>query len=190
LGAIFSSVTFSDSEEDGTSLSRSARLPTTHSSSQSSQQFQGSFYIRDSNFADEDGLYEIETACFNTPYPRKFFRSFSSNKYQYLKASTTDNGMLTGYIAYRIRREEFTMEIVSLAVSPKYRRFGIAKGLMNYAIRKAEESRVVDSILLHVSIFNFPAQRLYRSLGFVPSSWIKNYYESENEDALYFIFEF
>lgn len=42
-------------------------------------------------------------------------------------------------------------------------------------------------IWLHVSIFNFPAQRLYRSLGFVANSWVTNYYESENEDALYLV---
>ncbi len=87
---------------------------------------------------------------------------------------------IIGYITLRIRKN--WTEVTSLAVSSSARGYGIGRQLMERMMDLANAYET--NIKLHVSVFNNAAMALYKSLGFVPSKWILDYYQREEEDAI------
>ncbi len=73
-------------------------------------------------------------------------------------------------------------EIANVAVLPKFWRQGVARALMQTALDKAAQLGLTR-IMLEVRASNEPAQRLYRSFGFVEEGRRPRYY-SNGEDAL------
>jgi ribosomal protein S18 acetylase RimI-like enzyme len=60
---------------------------------------------------------------------------------------------------------------------------------MNFAMGNAKED-LAEKVYLHVNVENIAALSLYRSLGFQPHTWIDDYYESEEKDGLFMVFNF
>ncbi|ADB57514.1 ribosomal-protein-alanine acetyltransferase [Archaeoglobus profundus DSM 5631] len=89
-------------------------------------------------------------------------------------------GKVVGYIAVMdIDRE--TSKIVSLAVKKEFRRKGIGTKLLSTAIERCKE-RGKKKIILEVRVSNYPAQNLYKKMGFKIVDVIPNYYQ-DGEDA-------
>ncbi len=85
-------------------------------------------------------------------------------------------GMLLG----RVMADE--AEVLTLAVAPAVRRFGIAMALLS-AARAEITARGGKAVFLEVSVGNLAAQALYRRFGFVEVGRRQRYY-ADLSDAL------
>jgi ribosomal-protein-alanine N-acetyltransferase len=74
-------------------------------------------------------------------------------------------------------------EIESLAVSPSWRRRGIARRLCRDLLGWAR-ARGARHVSLEVRVSNTPARALYQSLGFREVAMRRGYYRDPEEDAL------
>ena len=88
-------------------------------------------------------------------------------------------GAIAGNVIVLYRQGAGRARIYSLAVDPSWRRQGIAKALLERAI-KAAKVRGCHHVVLEVRADNETAQRLYQSLGFSPKRCIDNYYEDHS----------
>eukprot|EP01129_Flabellula_baltica_P012130 TRINITY_DN5428_c0_g1_i1.p3 TRINITY_DN5428_c0_g1~~TRINITY_DN5428_c0_g1_i1.p3 ORF type:complete len:149 (+),score=27.05 TRINITY_DN5428_c0_g1_i1:660-1106(+) len=133
---------------------------------------------------DVEEVIDIEHESFTDPYSDDFFYQMVYCNLVYagiIVGERCDNHKLAGYVAVQIRKRK--MEIVSIGVSVHSRRAGVGVQLMEEAISFAR-SRNVETVKLHVSSVNMPAQKLYLKLGFVQKKWLTNYYSNVNEDAI------
>ena len=128
------------------------------------------------------------------------------NSYRMFYKQETDLGLASSFISERIRNSESviffaqdsegnylgfsqlypTFSSVSakkswvlndLFVAENFRKFGIAKQLMNSAKKLAIETNA-NGIALETSENNFNAQALYESLGYVKGTGVYNYFLS------------
>jgi [ribosomal protein S18]-alanine N-acetyltransferase len=121
------------------------------------------YRIRSAVLADAAPLVSIERRCFSDPW------------------SETSNRGIAGYL---IGREVAgTGEILNLAVSPDFRRRGVARALLRAGLA-AFRNRRVDEVYLEVRESNRSAQALYLSSGFRPVGQRAAYYRNPKEDAL------
>ena len=89
--------------------------------------------------------------------------------------------MVAGYVGSQAVLDE--ADIMNVAVSPDYRRTGVAKALLE-ALQTALTARGVHSLTLEVRASNEPARALYTSVGYVQVGRRPNYYHKPREDAL------
>lgn len=78
------------------------------------------------------------------------------------------DGKTRGFTSYFMRIPELKIgKILYLAVQKEYRSQGIARKLLKYAIAQLKNmgARIIE---ITVRLENYPAQNLYRSLGFAP----------------------
>ncbi len=101
-----------------------------------------------------------------------------------------ENGKIVGYIMCRIEvgLSNFGLgglirkgHVVSIAVLPKFRRKGIAQGLLNTAMQGMTTYKA-KQCYLEVRVTNDPGVALYKKLGFEASRTVHGYY-SDGEDA-------
>ena len=85
---------------------------------------------------------------------------------------------VAGFIVWRTL-DEGEREILSLAVSPDFRRQGIARTLCNSILEGFR-----GAVYLEVRESNRAARNLYESLGFQPLGHRQKYYNSPQEDAI------
>ena len=74
-------------------------------------------------------------------------------------------------------------EIMNVAVRKEFRQRGCAGRLMQELLSRAKE-RGASRFILEVREGNFPAIRLYESLGFERAGIRKNFYSDPKENAL------
>ena len=128
-----------------------------------------------------DKISEIEALCFSTPWSRKSFAdSMANNNVITLFTATLENEIV-GYICLFHLFEEG--ELLNIAVSPDYRKRGIAQQLINkmFDIFKQKD---VTRITLEVRESNINAKNLYLKNGFKPIGIRKNYYTSPLENGI------
>jgi ribosomal-protein-alanine N-acetyltransferase len=82
---------------------------------------------------------------------------------------------------FRVVADE--MELLSLAVTPAWRRQGLACWLTRLALAVAGR-KGARAAFLEVRSANAPARRLYASLGFVETGRRPGYYQDPVEDAI------
>ena len=90
-----------------------------------------------------------------------------------------EDGVVIGFLAFEQIADEGS--IVEIAVHPDHRRRGIARELIEEAIRHAAD---LNTVFLEVRESNTPAIGLYESLGFERLGVRKGYYQNPKEDAL------
>lgn len=134
---------------------------------------------------DLNAILEIQSAC-------KGIAAWRAHEYEQLAAdprgmllvAVCEDRMLpeiVGFSAfYRIDGEA---ELWNIAVSPAHRRRGIARALLHEAFAKLGDAGA-HRVFLEVRESNLAAAQLYYSLGFVPLSRRKEYYQHPKEDAL------
>ena len=122
----------------------------------------------------------LEKICFADPWSEKSVASELENPLSYWLVAM-DGEKLVGYVGSQTVLGETDM--MNVAVSPDYRRQGIAEGLIlaRIAALKARESHCLT---LEVRDSNASARTLYEKLGFSEIGRRKNYYRNPKEDAL------
>jgi len=154
---------------------------------------------------DAGFLYEIECACFSTPWSRESLSSFIANKEhaiclaahenQFLSTDPLDSGKnisninnkqtgrIIGYIGVLSVLDEG--EITNIAVLPESRGEGVGLTLLcaakDYCLQAG-----VHTLHLEVRTGNSSALALYRKSGFVQTGMRRGYYADNGEDALLF----
>lgn len=89
--------------------------------------------------------------------------------------------VVVGLLVARVAAEE--MEILNLAVEPRWRRRGVGTALVEAAIEHARRAGVAR-VFLEVRESNRVARRFYRRQGFAVAGRRVGYYRRPDEDAL------
>jgi len=121
---------------------------------------------------DSTNCLEILTATFTTPW-KELETIFNTSSNIAWGAFIDDR--IIGFIVLSQVLDE--CEILMCAVNPTHQRQGIARALLTHTLNTLKK---VNSIFLEVDITNFPAQKLYESIGFNIVGTRKNYYLSPN----------
>ena len=125
-------------------------------------------------------IAELEKICCSDPWSEKSIASELDSRLS-LWLVAMDGETVVGYVGSQSVLGETDM--MNIAVSPNYRRQGIAEKLVVELIEKLRE-KGNHSLMLEVRSSNDPAQKLYEKLGFEQVGRRKNYYRNPKEDAL------
>lgn len=123
---------------------------------------------------------ELEKLCFSAPWSENAVRGELTNPLS-LWIVAVDGDTVAGYIGSQSVMGEADM--MNVAVSPAYRRQGIAEKLVVTLAEKLTAQNV-SSLTLEVRASNEPAIALYEKLAFVQVGRRPNYYTKPKEDAL------
>jgi len=124
--------------------------------------------LQDRTFANAWGVEAIRWELENTDVARLFVARLA-------------DGRLVGYCACWAVFDE--LQVNSLAVAEDWRRRGIGRRVMAFAIQETA-AEGVRSATLEVRRSNEAARRLYESLGFRVEAIRRDYYQNPREDAL------
>lgn len=135
---------------------------------------------------DIPAVHTLDTQCYALVWPESSYRfdlTHNPNARLYVAVSPSSAGgeELIGLIGMWLVVDE--AHIGTVAVHPEWRRKGIARRLMEHALREAD---VQGMVLAHLEVRrgNLPALELYRSFGFEQVGERPHYYEDNGEDAL------
>ena len=123
---------------------------------------------------------ELEKLCFSAPWSENAVRGELTNPLS-LWLVAVDGDTVAGYIGSQSVMGEADM--MNVAVSPSYRRQGIAEKLVVSLVEKLTAQKV-SSLTLEVRASNEPAIALYEKLSFMQVGRRPNYYTKPTEDAL------
>lgn len=138
------------------------------------------FDIRPMTLETADDVAAIEAACFTDPWSTQSLRCEAVNPSAYY-LTASDSFCIVAYIGLHQVLDEG--HITNIAVSPIYRRQGIAKALLCEIIDYARKKDIAF-LTLEVRASNRPAIALYESLGFEQVGTRPCYYRHPVEDAL------
>lgn len=124
----------------------------------------------------DEALAALEACCFSDPWPVDMIGRLRDRFTVALAGET-----LVGHIVLSAVLDEGSID--NVAVSPEYRRRGVADALVRDAIARGRDMGLAF-ITLEVRAGNDPAIALYRKHGFVEVGRRKNYYEKPREDAI------
>jgi ribosomal-protein-alanine N-acetyltransferase len=139
---------------------------------------------------DINEIVNIEKLSFISPWSKSSFLNELRNEVSYsFVAKTKIEGckIVVGYIIFWIVCNE--AHILNIAVHPYFRRKGIGRKLLIYAL-KCSLIKNVEDIYLEVRSSNIPAIKLYEGLGFVSLGIRPHYYMDNGEDAIIMAFNF
>ncbi|MCC6544026.1 MAG: ribosomal protein S18-alanine N-acetyltransferase [Nitrospirae bacterium] len=144
--------------------------------------------IREDNIVIEDmkeedlfDVMQIEREAFSDPWAIEMFHSELFNSFSRLWVARQISGKLVGYFCFwRVVDEA---HIMNIAVLKNYRRKGIARIILLFAIDYWKIDGV-KTVLLEVRRSNMAAQELYRKFGFNVIVCRTKYYKNPVEDAL------
>ena len=130
---------------------------------------------------------ELEKICFGTEAWSENSVASELNNALSLWLVALDGERVAGYVGSQTVMDETDM--MNVAVSPNYRRQGIAEKLILSLITALKE-KGSHSLALEVRASNSPAIGLYEKLNFQQVGLRKNYYRNPKEDALILRTEF
>jgi ribosomal-protein-alanine N-acetyltransferase len=135
-----------------------------------------------------DAVISIENASFAHPWrPALFIEKLRCQ--QSINFVVTPLQGLTVVAFICLKRIMNELHLLKIAVSPDYRRQGIATWLLTQCFSMARANDV-EQIALEVRPSNLPATKLYRKLGFRQIGIRPKYYVETGEEALVFVKEF
>ena len=127
-----------------------------------------------------EGIAQIEKECFSAPWSEESIKAELDNENAHFIVALSGEKVL-GYIGvHEIVGEAY---VANVAVSRKYRRFGIASALLGEAEKGAKE-RGCEFISLEVRKSNVPAISLYEKRGYTVRGVRKNFYSDPTEDGI------
>lgn len=148
------------------------------------------FQIREASIEDIPKVMMINRICLPENYTYFFFESiFKSYPKSFLIAEV--DGEIAGYIMCRVewtfpKLEKLSFKkvghVISIAVLPEYRRRGLAKSLLENALRVLKEEYGCEEAYLEVRVSNSAAISLYKKCGFTIVKVSRKYY-LDGEDA-------
>jgi ribosomal-protein-alanine N-acetyltransferase len=136
--------------------------------------------IRPIGVLDLEQILEIEQASYRTPWTASdFFREITYNQlaYYYLMEA---GDRVAGFIGMWLVVDE--AHITNVAVSPEFRRQGVAEKLLLFVMELAVQHGA-RCCILEVRVSNVRALNLYLKHGFRYIGLRKAYYRDNNEDA-------
>jgi ribosomal-protein-alanine N-acetyltransferase len=148
------------------------------------------FQVRAFKADDLNRVMEINFECLPENYSAYFYRELASSYPDTFLVAESD-GEIQGYIMCRVERgfsktRSFStarlLHVVSIAVRESFRRRGMARALMDEAMKRGVASYKATECYLEVRIGNDAAIGLYEKLGFAKVK--RNYgYYLDGEDA-------
>lgn len=139
------------------------------------------FIIADVRLEHIEQIEKLEKQCFSVPWTRQALVSQLPDDMHIFIAAFDDGGNVLGYVGMMYVLDEGY--ISNVAVSPEYRRHGIADKLIEALVSRANE-KDLSFVTLEVRQSNAPAIELYRKNGFSNVGLRKNYYNKPTEDAI------
>ena len=131
-------------------------------------------------------LFAIESSVFTDDrYNLELFRHLCEDNRDLLLVARLGNRTI-GYVMGELQPRG--AEVISLAVSPRYRKCGVGRGLMRRLLLRMERTGIVR-VFLMVREGNAAAVSLYRSLGFRRVRRVPEYY-GDGEAAIRMRLEF
>jgi ribosomal-protein-alanine N-acetyltransferase len=147
----------------------------------------GSF-LRRALLSDVPALAALEAACFTHPWtPAQVHEEVARvppDTVLVLEGPGSPGGAPAGiraYCSFRLVVDE--MQVMNVAVDPSYRRRGLARRLLAFAMARAARAGARRA-LLELRAGNREALALYESLGFRSLGVRRGYYREPTEDAL------
>ena len=136
--------------------------------------------IRPLALADLNAIEVIERRSYPTPWSRSMFAGELA-KPTSLCLGAFEDDRLAGYLI--ISRYVDAWHVMNLAVTPPYRRLGVARALLDrlFEVTASDERR---GYTLEVRVSNVGAIKLYERMGFVTRGVRRGYYTDNREDAL------
>lgn len=138
------------------------------------------FSIREINKRDTKYLAELDKVCFAVPWSEQSFIDETENEMAYYYVATVEE-IPVGYIGFWKVIDEG--HITNIAVSPEYRRKGLASAMLEKVIKAAYDNNLY-LLTLEVRKSNLAAQSLYAKYGFESLGERKNYYHLPTENAV------
>jgi ribosomal-protein-alanine N-acetyltransferase len=136
--------------------------------------------IREMTLEDLPEILRMERELFSDPWPELAFMDDIEAKFSYPLVAQIDNE-IAGYAILWIGAKEG--HLTNIAVDKKYQRKSVAKKLLSYILRFAQENNL-RKILLEVRPSNTAAVTLYESYGFENLAIQRSYYKNPSEDCL------
>jgi [ribosomal protein S18]-alanine N-acetyltransferase len=128
---------------------------------------------------DMPEVMTIERACFEFPWSEiEFLHSLQIQSTVCVVAEL--DGRVVGFMVYELSRKQ--IQLLNFATAPAYRRRGVGAKM---AARLLGKLAIKDRtrISLEVRETNLTAQLFFRSLGFLATKILHNYYDDTPEDA-------
>lgn len=141
-------------------------------------------YIRWMIRRDMPEVLGIEGTSFDFPWSEDdFIRALRQRNCIGMVAEVDER--IVGFVVYELHKHR--MHFLNLAVHDMYRSQGVGRQLVERQIDKMSE-RQRNRIALEVSESNLNAQLFFRSLGFLATGVIRDFYEDTDDDA--YVFEY
>jgi ribosomal-protein-alanine N-acetyltransferase len=129
-----------------------------------------------------DGIIAIEKASFQQPWQRiSFLDELSCRDALDVVALESLGRQILAYACLRLTLDE--IHLLKIAVAPRWRRRGVATGLLDYCFGLAQR-RDARKVYLEVRRSNGSAIELYNKIGFQIIGTRPKYYTDTGEDAL------
>lgn len=137
--------------------------------------------IRRMTLEDIPSVLELDKLSFALPWPERSFR-FELTENPASRCWVFDvEGKIAGMIVAWLLVDE--AHIATIATHPEYRRQGIARKLLTYALRYMSKEGAVTSFL-EVRESNTAARDMYHQFGYEVVGRRKRYYKDTDEDAI------
>lgn len=139
------------------------------------------FTIRKMTVEDVPAVIDLDKKSFSLPWPERSFRfEVTDNPASRCWVAELD-GKIIGMIVVWLLVDE--AHVATIATDPDFRRQGVAKNLLAYALRNliGEGAR---SSFLEVRESNVAAQEMYRKFGYEATGRRRRYYKDNDEDAI------
>ena len=140
-----------------------------------------SMTIRRMTLDDLPVVVELDKLSFTLPWPERSFRfELTDNPASRCWVVELDGKVVGMLVAWMLVDEA---HIATLATHPDYRRQGIARKLLTYALRYMSKEGAVTSFL-EVRESNLAAREMYRKFGYDEVGRRNHYYKDNSEDAI------
>jgi ribosomal-protein-alanine N-acetyltransferase len=130
---------------------------------------------------DIPAVVELDRISFSLPWPERSFRfELTDNTASRCWVYEQDDKIVGMIVAWLLVDE---IHIATISTHPEYRRQGVGRKLLTYALRYMSKEGAVTSFL-EVRETNLAAQEMYREFGYEATGRRKRYYKDTNEDAI------
>ena len=131
-----------------------------------------------------DELLRLNLRCFRNGenYTKNTFRYLLTQPNSLGYGAVTPSGSIAGFVLL-MRNDDGTAHITTVGVAPEHRRRGIAARLIDH-LDEVLKSRSISTVVLEVRVSNFPAQNLYRQMGYSAVQRMQKYYHNGEDGFL------
>jgi [ribosomal protein S18]-alanine N-acetyltransferase len=137
--------------------------------------------IRRMTLDDLPVVIQIDQISFSLPWPERSFRfELTENIASRCWVVEVDERVVAMLVGWLLVDE---IHIATIATHPNFRRQGIGRKLLSYALLRAQEEGAQTSFL-EVRESNFAAQEMYRQFGYEATDRRRRYYKDNDEDAI------